>query len=95
MSYQIIYDSKDRHIANKQKKRRHTGLIVCILGILVLGILRFSSWGSALWQYMIPGDPEVTTEAFQNFSVSLQNGQSLSDAVFVFCNTVIQGAKLG
>lgn len=95
MSYQIIYDSKDMHIANKRKKRRHTGLMVCILSILMLGILRISGWGETLWQYMIPGDPEITAEAFQNLSDSLQNGHSLSDAVFVFCNTVIQGAKLG
>ena len=95
MSYQIIYDSKDKHIANKQNRRRHTGLTVCILSILILGILRISGWGDALWQYMIPGDLAITTEAFQNLSDSLQNGQSLSDAVFVFCDTVIQGAKLG
>ena len=95
MSYQIVYDSKDMHIINKPKKRSHTGLVVCILGILMLGILRFTSWGNAIWQYMIPGDPVVTTEAFQNLSDSLQNGRSLSEAVFVFCETVIQGAKLG
>ena len=95
MSYQIIYDSKDKQIANKQKKRSRTGLMVCILGILAFGILRISGWGETLWQYMIPGDPEITTLAFQNFSDCLQNGQSISDAVFVFCHTVIQGAKLG
>ena len=95
MSYQIIYGSKDIKIIRKPKKRKSTGLMVCMVGIFILGLLRFSGLGNALWQYMIPGDPAVTTEAFQNLSNSLQNGESFPDAVFVFCETVIQGARLG
>lgn len=94
MGYQIIYDAKDKHFIKKPKKARRTGIVICILSVLTLGILRFSGWGDTLWQYMLPGDPAVTTEAFQNLAESLKDGQSLSDAVYVFCDTVIQGAGI-
>ena len=95
MSYQIIYDPKDIHKANKRRKHRYAKIAICILGIFIFEILRFTGWGNTIWQYLIPGDPVITTEAFQKLSDGLQSGQSLSDAVFVFCETVIQGANLG
>ena len=70
-------------------------MVVWGLMILILGFLRMSGWGETLWQHMIPGDPEVTAEAFRNMSEGLKDGQSISEAVFVFCDTVIQGATLG
>ena len=95
MSYQIVYGSENMPSICQEKKRRHTGLALCVLGILMLGILRISGWGNALLQHLIPGDPVITTEAFQNMSTCLKSGQSLSEAVFVFCDTIIQGTKLG
>ena len=95
MSYQIIYDSPKEYIESTGRKNARTGLTVGILAILALCVLRISGLGTALWQALIPGDPAVTAAAFQNMTSGLQNGQSISDAIFVFCETVIQGAQLG
>ncbi|MBO5891397.1 MAG: hypothetical protein J6Q30_01625 [Oscillospiraceae bacterium] len=94
MSYQIVYDSKDIKMTKKREKRKQKPLSLAILVILLIGVLRTSSWDDALWKYMIPGDANVTKSAFQNLTERLQNGDPLSDAIYVFCDTVIQGAAL-
>ena len=95
MSYQIIYDTADMCRSRKSKNRQNPLLMVCIFSIALIGFLRISGWWDTLWQNLIPGDPAVTTVAFQNMTENIQQGQSISDAIFVFCESVIQGAKLG
>ena len=94
MSYQIIYNDTDMKFMEKPKKKRHKKLILGIILVLFLGILRSSHWDDPLWKALIPGDPGITTSAFQNLTDTLKDGQSFSDAVFTFCDTVIQGANL-
>lgn len=95
MSYQIIYNSKEMHVLKNTQKRKHRGLTVCIFTLVLLAILRFSGFGSELWMNLIPGDPTVTVSAFSNMTDALQNGQNITEAVFVFCETVIEGAQIG
>ncbi len=94
MSYQIVYDTNDIKMAKKQAIRSRKPLRIAIFFILLIGLLRISSWDDTLWEHLIPGDANVTKSAFQNLTESLQNGDPLSDAVYVFCDTVIQGAAL-
>lgn len=95
MSYQIIYQPENLHITKKNKKQHNFWPMVCVIIVLIFGFLHFSGWGDVLRQYMTPGDPDVTAAAFQNMTDSLQQGQTVSDAISVFCETVLQGAKLG
>ena len=94
VSYQIIYNTNEIKPQKTHKKRKHKSLFIVIIVILFLGVLRYSSWDNTLWEQLIPGNTEVTKSAFQTFTESLENGASFSDAVFVFCDTVIQGAAL-
>ena len=95
MSYQIVYGSEKKPPEHPGKHSLRTSLAAGILLIVLVGTLRFTGIGTMLWQKLIPGDPEVTTAAFQNMTEYLRNGRSISDAVVVFCETVIEGAQLG
>ena len=92
MSYQIVYDTNDIKMTKMQNNRGRKPLRIAIFVILLIGLIRISSWDDALWEFLIPGNAAVTKSAFQNLTESLQSGDSLSDAVYVFCDTVIQGA---
>ena len=94
MSYQIIYDPKDIPKSKRRKIRINKKLTLGIFAVLLTGILKISSWDDAFWNYLIPGDAGVTKSAFQNLTDSLENGNTFSDAITAFCDTVIQGAKL-
>ena len=95
MSYQIVYGSEKKPQKQPGKHSLRTGLTAGIILIALMGVLRFTGIGTMLWQKMIPGDPEITTAAFENMTEYLRNGRSISDAVVVFCQTVIEGAQLG
>ena len=94
MSYQIVYNSNDTKKTTLINRKKRKPLAIVIVAILLFGVLKFSSWDNPLWDYLIPGDANVTRSAFQNFTDSLKNGDPFSDAVFTFCDTVIQGATL-
>ncbi len=70
----------------KLKKVWITGAFValCILLIAVLPSVR-----GLIWDFLIPGDPQVTTEAFSTLVSDIRNGENLSDAVTVFCRQII------
>ena len=93
MSYQIMYDFKKGQINKQQNRRKNKRLTVAIIVILLTVILRISSWDNAFWEFLIPGNENITKSALQDFTDSLENGQGFSDAVFVFCDAIIQGAK--
>ena len=94
MSYQITYGPNGIKTSKKQRKSMRKPLSFGIIIAILFGVLRFSSWDNGLGEYLIPGNADVTKSAFRNFTECLQNGESFSDAVYVFCDTVIQGAAL-
>ena len=94
MSYQIVYNSDNTKKVKLRNRKKQKPLTIVIVAVLLFGVLKFSSWDNPLWDYLIPGDADITKSAFQSFTDSLNNGDPFSDAVYVFCDTVIQGAAL-
>lgn len=86
MAYRIKYNlvGPDRQTTQKSKRTR---TIITILGIagLVTIALRLP-WAQNL---LLPGDAAVTAAALESLAKNLQQGESLMDAITVFCRNII------
>ena len=94
MSYQIIYGPQKRPLKSTRKNLKRSSMIAGILLIVFLVTLRVTGYGSVIWQSILPGDPEITANAFQNMTDALKCGNGLPQAITTFCETVIEGAKI-
>lgn len=94
MSYQIRYDSNETRTNKNQSKKKWKTLSIGIIIAVLFCVFRFSHWDNELWDHLIPGNADITKSAFRNFTESLRNGEAFSDAVYVFCDTVLEGAAI-
>lgn len=86
MAYRIKYNlvGPDRKTTQKSKR---TWAIVTALGIGVLmAIALHLPWAQDL---LLPGDSAVTAAALEGLAENLQQGESLMDAITVFCRSII------
>lgn len=90
LKYRIVYNenSKPRRTHTQHTTVKH--LIPGILVALIIAFLAISPHRSKFVQLLLPGDPTVTTNALQEFSNTLSRGESLSSALDVFCETVME-----
>lgn len=89
MGYTIQYEpEKNRKYPLLSQKRVRAGmpLIAAVSLVALLGIGIRTGW-------LIPGDPQVTADAFTQMVDSLQAGESVKDAVTVFCTEVLEHGR--
>ena len=90
MSYYIEYNPElhAKYPTGNAKKRvmplLRVALYLLITGMVVLSIFKFN-----IGYYFIPGDPEVTVEAFNSMIYNIHNGTPINDAVFSFCKEIV------
>jgi len=91
MAYKIQYSPEDRkrYPGVKGKVNFRFGQLFLVLCLLA-AVLWVRQYGVP--DFLIPGDPEVTREAASLMMDSLQSGNSLNEAVTVFCKEVLHGA---
>ncbi len=93
MGYRIRYPSVN---CIREKTSSHFRLYTLTsLFLLIFGATTFLFWpeGRSVFQnILIPGDPQKTIAAFQDFLQSITNGVSFSEAVKVFCTGILEGA---
>lgn len=91
MGYRIQYepnlDYKYRMAGKVNLKKLWIAGTFAALSILLIAVL--PSVRSFIWDFLIPGDPQVTTEAFSTLVSDICNGENFSDAVTVFCRQII------
>ena len=86
MSYQIQYEpEKNRKfpVRNKKKNNPTAAVVVALILVVCMGIGLRTGW-------LIPGDPQVTTEAISHMVDMLRQGQPVQDAVTAFCTEVLE-----
>lgn len=88
MHYRIVYGKDKRRfpMLTKRQKVMITTAAVCIAMTAVCLL-----WGT---QWLLPGDPQVSGAALENMADSLQNGESLADAVVAFCQEIVANAQM-
>ena len=92
MSYHVDYnpEMKNRypiHIKIKRKFRIRPIVLSTMAVVLIYAVFR-----SGVLQYMIPGDPVVTTAAFSGMVEDIGGGESIREAFLAFCKEVIVNA---
>lgn len=89
MSYRIQYDTK-KHPWQKRLKRLKYVLPV---GIICLSLLTLGYFGMDKLQFLLPGEPSVTAAALDNMANSLQEGETLQEAITAFCREILDNAQ--
>ena len=89
MSYRIQYDTK-KHPWQKRLKRQKRVLIV---GVICFALLIIGYFGMDKMQFLLPGEPSVTAAALDNMTNSLQEGETLQEAITAFCREILDNAQ--
>jgi hypothetical protein len=89
MSYRIQYDTK-KHPWQKRLKRQKYVLPV---GIICISLLTLGYFGIDKLQFLLPGEPSVTAAALDNMTNSLQEGETLQEAITAFCREILDNAQ--
>ena len=91
MAYKIQYTPEDnsRYPQVRKSKPIHWKRWLFLAGIL-FGILWLRR--SGIPDFLIPGDPEITSTAAKTMVENLQQGTTVNDAVTVFCKEILHGA---
>ena len=93
MSYHVEYNPEVniRYSMPKTKRRNKGGFaMLFFLGAAVASlIIAKTGW----MQYLIPGDPEVTVEAFSTMVEQIETGTPVGESLRSFCKEIIANAS--
>ena len=90
MAYRVCYspeDNKRYPEVNKQGSGRGARYIAIISAVVLA--LSIPKVRDKLWMWLIPGDEAVTSGAFTQMVEDIQSGNSVADAVTVFCQEIL------
>ena len=93
MSFRIQYGIS-RHEVNSRKTKFKKWLPF-LLAVIFLVAGWLISLTEIRFDWLLPGDPEVTAAALESLRENLAAGESLGEAVTAFCREIINGAALG
>lgn len=95
MGYRIVYGEKPfrKFGTCRIKKRLGTMTAGFFLLFLLLTNLCWPEGRQKLWEICIPGNAQVTAAAFEAMVEDLRAGESVSDALTVFCQEIIHNAE--
>lgn len=96
MGYRIEYDSGSRKWQAERFRwgRMWAMAAVCLLLFLVLTNLFWPQGAGMLRRLLIPGDPEVTAQAFAQMVDGLRAGEDASECVTAFCREILENAQI-
>ena len=90
MSYHVEYNPelKIRYPFQRKKKR------ISIIPIVILGCLAVVLMTKAhVLRFLIPGDPDITTTAFNGMVERIEKGIPIGDSLVAFCEEIIENAS--
>ena len=91
MGYRIQYQPELNNkylIKSKRKTDKQILLYISILSCLAI-LLTVPVCRHWLWEFLIPGDAQLTSAAFSEMLNLLKSGEDLSDAVTAFCKEIL------
>ena len=88
MGYQIQYEPQKNKLypVIKAKKPMFARLVLLMILLAAVFLGYKTDW-------LIPGDPEVTKDAFSDMVVMLQQGADVDQAVAAFCAEILDHGK--
>ncbi len=96
MAYQIQYDPALKKKYPKTAKQRATKQQIFTAATLLVMILLLATnptTKAAIRYFLIPGDPGITSAAFDGLLQDIKDGENWGDAVTAFCEEIIENAS--
>ena len=87
MSYKICYTPEDTKRYPQTKPKRVPWLKILMIVFVITAVVWLKEQG--IPDILIPGDPDITRNAVRTMVSEVQDGESLEDAVFVFCKEIL------
>lgn len=87
MGYRITYEKQEKGKIPRKK------IVLIMVGTIIAALLLWPAGRSCLRELILPGDAEVTAEAFQGLAEDLGEGESLGDAITAFCKEIIANGQ--
>lgn len=96
MSYQIQYDPEFWKERRQAFGRRSTNLKISKLGlVLCVAALCFGlRYRETIAEFLIPGDPAITTAAADHLRLNLIEGEPVKDALLEFCTEILEHEQI-
>ena len=93
MSYIVSYEPElaRRYPSEKNQHKKLPVKKILLLLMICGSAYAFVSFNLA--RYLIPGDPEVTTEAFSNMMCDIKDGETVGSAITAFVEDVLAGGR--
>lgn len=94
MGYQIQYgQTMKRKVIHDQKNKINstTPIRWVVMGLIVM--LGIFLGNSGYLDFLIPGNKDVTTAAFESMVQEVKNGEKIKDAVTGFCLEILKGSN--
>ena len=89
LKYRIVYDDHSKYIKQRKTTPNAKIYIPSLLLILIVLMLLFSPYQASIYEFFLPGDAKVTTNALYEFSAMLDRGETLTNALDTFCETIM------
>lgn len=92
MSYRIVYGKQTRRYSVRRFPQKKAIIYIVFAAVLIVG-LRLTGIGTAIWRFLLPGDPAVTEAALIGIIENLRGGSDLGETITVFCREILHGAQ--
>ena len=89
IKYRIEYEGYSKYPKSTVIKKLIPYLLPILLCITLVHIFLYFDPEAHLFDLLLPGDSAVTVHAFERLSESIGRGDTLPQALEIFCNTVI------
>lgn len=90
LKYRIDYGSYSRYKKCNLRNRFRLYVPLLLICAVLVFYYFYSPSDANICEVILPGDPIVTTDAFQRLYNALSRGEALTDALDVFCKTVME-----
>lgn len=92
MAYKISYGPEIRF--QKSGPRKKHKLLMWLLVVILLLAFYASGLNETVAYWLLPGDPEVTSDALQTMVQRIETGENVSEAFSCFCQEIIDHAGI-
>lgn len=89
LKYRIQYDKISPHKHNADCKKTVRFLYILLIFAVIILLVISPSGKLRPHNLLLPGDPNITSKALRELSVSLDRGEELFDALDAFCQTIM------
>lgn len=92
MGYCIEYNPDKKKIYPIQAKRKSKRVYLLMVAIVLFLVLTFA-YKKKIAHFLIPGDSDVTADAFSHMVSDVKAGDPISDAFTAFCLEIIHNEE--